>query len=77
MVCLQSFFVFVLFIFSKLYKFKLEIIQHNINNINILSRTVLLLVFLFLFFSYSCFLFCLVPGVGVGGALAFIKKTGV
>ena len=75
MVCLQSFFVFVLFIFSKLYKFKLERIQHNINNINILSRTVLLLVFLF--FSYSCFLFCLVPGVGVGGALAFIKKTGV
>ena len=32
----------------------------------------------FLFF-YSCFLFCfcLVPGVGVGGALAFMKKTGL
>ena len=32
----------------------------------------------FLFVFYSCFLFCfcLVPGVGVGGALAFMKKTG-
>ena len=75
MVCLQRFFVFVVHFFSKLYKFKLERIQHNINNINILSRTVLLALF-FRFFLFM-FCFCLVPGVGVGGALAFIKKTGV
>ena len=31
-------------------------------------------VFFSFFFSYSCF--CLVPGVGMGGALAFMKKTG-
>ena len=63
-------FCFVHFLKSKLYLFKLERIQHNIN-INILSRTVLV-------FSYSCFLFsfCLDPGVrvGVGGYISIHEK---
>ena len=54
--------VFLFLLCSFLVNFtKLERIQHNIN---ILSRTVLLLAFIFIF--NSCF--CLVPGVGgVGG----------
>ena len=70
----RVFFVSVLFIFSKLYSFKLERIQHNIN---VPSRTVLLLA---LFFLIHVFLFCFFVwflGWGWGGALAFIKKTGV
>ena len=66
MVCLLRFFVFVLFSFSKVYSFKLERIQHNINNINILSRLELYY-YLRCFFLFMLFYFCLVPGVGLGG----------
>ena len=54
-------------------------IQHNINNINILSRTVLLLAFILFYFFIHVFvcLFVWFLGWGWGGALAFMKKTGV
>ena len=65
--CLQWF--FVLFVFSKLYSFKLERIQHN--NISILSRTVHVL-----FFGFFLFHVLFLLGGG-GGALAFMKRTGV
>ena len=51
----------------------MERIQHNINNINILSRTVLLLALLF-GFSYSCFLFCFCLVPGVGGCISIHEK---
>ena len=78
MMCLQRFFVFVLFSFSKLYSFKLERIQHNINNINILSRLELYYYLrVFFLIHVFCFVFVWFLRWGWGGALAFMKKTGV
>ena len=55
--------------FSKLYQFKLERIQHNINNINILSRMYYCLRFYFnfIFIHVFCFVFVWFRGGGGGG----------
>ena len=63
MVCLQRFFVFVLFSFSKLYSFKLERIQHNINILSRLELYYYLRCF-FLFMFFVLFLFGSWGGVG-------------
>ena len=85
MVCLQSCFFFFLFCsflvnFTNLSwkEFNIILIIYWVECTTTCVFCCCFFLFLF-FFSYSCFLFCfcLVPGVGVGGALAFMKKTGV
>ena len=70
-VCLQRFFVFVVNFINLSWK------EFNIILIISIYWVELYNYLCFFLFSYSCFLFCfcLVPGVGVGGALAFTKKT--